>query len=197
MTDMEDFWQEKHKESDLYWLTHSGLQRVLEMHELDAPSDKVVLEIGVGGGHMTRALAKNNKVIAVDISEIAIKRLLDVVHLSYLTHQMPLLPEDYVDLAICHLVFQHCKESMVRFIIKSTLRALKLDGAFSFQIAHDDMPTGIWRKMTDEGKLVWHDLDTIKRIVDEEGGKVDWVGGFRTFPNEDNITWDIVRVTKK
>jgi ubiquinone/menaquinone biosynthesis C-methylase UbiE len=196
MADMEDFWQGKHKESNAYWLTGSDLRKVFTAHSIQEPYDMDVMEIGVGKGIMTREMAADNRVIAVDISKVALKNVESVTEGQYVTSDMANIPDNSIDLAICHLVFQHCQEEMVRFIIRQTVRILSPTGKFSFQTAFCEKPNGMHKQLTDKGFLVWRDLETMKRIVEEEGGHINWVGGRKEWPQYNDIVWDIIQVTK-
>lgn len=72
-----------------------------------------------------------NQVAGVDISPIALERVKDYVDESWLVKDLNKCSE--VDLAISHLVFQHCDDEMVLHILKNV--PLKKGGMFSFQFA--------------------------------------------------------------
>lgn len=126
--DFKGFWEAKHIENSRLWLTGSTLDEITQYHSITDFSD--IMEIGVGTGSLRRELLERGllgKYVGVDISEHALERVWG----GYLTKDLRKAPK--VKLAICHLVFQHCKPDEIKRIINDV--PLKKGGIFSFQIA--------------------------------------------------------------
>jgi len=71
-----------------------------------------VLNIGVGQGHCTRALAgRGCEVSALDISRHALDKVASVIRAGYLASALHELPESAFDLAISFLVTQHVDDA--------------------------------------------------------------------------------------
>ena len=138
----QDFWEDNHNKNDNYWLTGSLAEEIFNTHELKDVVNKKVLEIGIGLGYFTKELfLLNNQVYACDISQNALNRVRDFSK-TYLTQELKIV--EPVDLAICHLVFQHCDDTEIERIINDV--NLTQDGVFTFQFAYlrdDDPPNEI------------------------------------------------------
>jgi hypothetical protein len=129
---MSDFWENKHRLEDAYWLTGSGVDSYSFYHNINwGPlKGKKILEIGVGTGNFLNQ-CNDFLLYASDISTTALNRINHLVISSYLSKDINKCPE--VDLAICHLVFQHNNISEVERIINEV--NLTTTGIFSFQYA--------------------------------------------------------------
>lgn len=196
MKDAKKFWNTQHASQQKYWLTGTHLDKLLKTHDLARPSGQVVMEIGVGLGHCVRQFSEDNAVYAIDISQVALDNLSDVTEFRYLTPDMESIPNNAVDVAICHLVLQHCDTETVKFLIKQTLRILKFNGIASFQTAFSVRQTGYVKKQSEDGKLFWRTHEEIKDIIGECGGtvlSVDKQGPHPCVPNGTHIEWCIIK----
>jgi len=130
---MSDFWENKHRLEDSYWLTGSGVDTYSFYHNINWEffKGKKILEIGIGTGKFLNQCNNNFLLYASDISTIALNKINHLVINSYLSKNIKQCPE--VDLAICHLVFQHNNISEVERIINDV--NLTTTGIFSFQYA--------------------------------------------------------------
>jgi cyclopropane fatty-acyl-phospholipid synthase-like methyltransferase len=98
---------------------------------------KRVLEIGCGGGRMTRGFKGEGVLIdGIDISKSLVKKLnnLDKKIKTFTGYNLKLVPNNYYDAIISFMTFQHCnKESVVRYF-REGLDKLKDGGYFVFQL---------------------------------------------------------------
>lgn len=127
-------WDKYHADNSAYWLTGSRLQHIVDSHciNLNNYKNKAILDIGIGTGIFTKTLSVyTDKVYAADISKLALKKVSSFAK-TYLTENLDKVEK--VDLAICHLVFQHCTDEEVERIINDV--QLKDNGIFSFQYAY-------------------------------------------------------------
>jgi SAM-dependent methyltransferase len=131
-----DFWEDQHKGQKLLYLTGSSPEEVFTYHKINPKSNITFLDIGVGTGTMCR-YQKNlgNVVVAVDISNTALKNVSGCANTRFLIEDFHKIETESVDMAICHLVIQHCDDEMAKYIITNAYRALKPNGVFSFQFA--------------------------------------------------------------
>lgn len=127
------FWNQEHvKGKD--WIGNSSFKKIIEYHKLDVENyrNKKILDIGVGSGDFLKNIKKyTNNLYASDISNIALKKVENYAE-TFLTDDLKKIPK--VDLAICHLVFQHCLDEEVERIINEI--QLADNGIFSFQYAY-------------------------------------------------------------
>lgn len=195
MKNAQEFWNQQHNKKSGLWLTGTRLPRLCDIHEIDIPENQTVIEIGVGFGYVTHELAKNNTVYAVDISQSALDNLSGVSH-KYLTKDMTLIPDSIADIIICHLVFQHCEDEAIDFLIRESLRLVKSDGFISLQTADCQSPANQYKKWTGNRKLVWRRHSDVENIILKYGGKI--IKNKRTVKRHLNtpIEWCILHVTK-
>jgi len=173
-----DFWEENHKPGSMRFLSNSNPELTYRQHGvsdvMSGPS-KTIMEIGVGVATSIRFLAIRHNVVAVDISSRAIEKVKDIAQ-GYLTEDMPKIKDKSVDVAISHIVLQHCEDQVVDFIIGQTLRTLKDDGFFSFQIACcNDINETLKKRLTQEEVVIeWIDrpVKWFEEIVAKNNGKV-------------------------
>jgi hypothetical protein len=194
-----DFWESKHKAKKKFWLTGSSLLNIMNFHKLNEVDikDKKILEIGVGLGNLSKELINyTDKLICCDISEKALSSVSDKVTKKYLTTDLNKI--EPVDLAICHLVFQHCIDKEVERIINDVV--LSDEGTFTFQFAYirdNEQPN---QKVTDLIKLGSHHfrgLKQIEKMVDRSGKEIIWVSEPYNFHNPENFSWLIVKIKNK
>lgn len=190
------FWEKNHSNCDKYWLTGSTLSRVMNYHALSNITNLKVLEIGIGVGTMTEQLhLANNEVFACDISTEALKKV-ETFAKVYTTEQLELI--EPVDLAICHLVFQHCDDNEIERIIKSV--NLKEKGIFSFQFAwirENDPPNSKVQEFINNKTHYFRSLDTIKQMVEKSNKQICSISKPMHFYQPENFSWYIVKVCNK
>ena len=191
--DRQAFWTEAHKQHDHYWLAGTTPEMIVQHYGAPLPVGRFVTEIGVGLGHITRELHKTNVVTAVDIVPKALETIagaydtgLGIQHLAQAT------PADW---AICHLVFQHCEEKMVRFILRET--PLAAGGVFLFQTAY---PVAEHVSVTDEGRvargeLIWHTGSQVAVWAAQEGLEVFWKRG--VLFNDGPVGWTLFKAHRR
>ncbi len=171
---MKDFWKNKHIENNPLWLSFSKVSELRSLHKTPNMTNKNILEIGVGNGLSILDFASQNKVSAVDITEVALEKV-KAHTTTYLTENMSDIPSNSIDYILCHLVFQHCDDEMAAWLIKHAIRSLNEDGIFSFQTAD------CWQKNAHviacekEGPLFWRNTDRIVDIINEAGGTVTYI----------------------
>ena len=125
-----EFWETNHKKNNRYWLTDSEPSYVYKLHGLTQDlltPGQYVMEVGVGTGKSINKLAENQMVFAVDISEEALNKVKDVAIVIQVHHGKD-WPKNVVDVALCHLVFQHCDDNDFRYIIRKVLESLTPGG---------------------------------------------------------------------
>jgi SAM-dependent methyltransferase len=159
------FWNNHHLNNDNFWLTGSDLSEIKYRHHIDDEMllNKDVLEIGVGLGKMTHELSKVAKnIYASDISEVGLDRIKAIAKKTVLSKDIATLPP--VDIAICHLVFQHCSDEEIQRIINDV--NLKEDGIFYFQFAEYPNPiSSMVNEFIAQKNHFFRSLEQIKNIV--------------------------------
>jgi SAM-dependent methyltransferase len=196
---IKDIWEEFHREGNRYWLTGSNIKGLSALHKIDLETkDKTILEVGVGFGQLVRHFAENNKMVAIDISNTALRNVSDIARAINVSN-FDLLEDESIDLAICHLVLQHCKPDMVKWIITNAVRTLKPGGLFSFQFADRDnseiQPDDIIHEGFRLDIMHFYPREEIEEILQEI--PVDFeIVNIRFFPNVHNITWYVVHCHK-
>jgi len=139
---IKDFWENCHNKNIIESL--SGCQYnetvdFLKIRKYIIPGNNV-LEIGVGLGYVTKGLFENNmKVTALDVSEVALKRVQDYCEGVYLTDNLDKLPSDYFDVIICNNVVQHISTSLLIEELKEIMRSLKTGGVFAVEFVSNDV----------------------------------------------------------
>jgi SAM-dependent methyltransferase len=212
MIDLVEFWEQKHVEQDGCWLTGAGpgVYATMGLGDLLQTKRLNVLEIGIGTGTQIRALAERHSVIAVDICPSALLKVNDCAK-TVLTCDMPSIESQTIDIAICHLVFQHCAKNMFEFIVEQTIRTLKIGGEFVFQTAglpniesvlKGEIPcTFKWENKgiipdfyaREIGKThFFRDIEDVMATVNRFG-RVISVSNPIVYPDHCNITWNYVR----
>jgi len=192
MKNPKEFWESQHGKKNPYWLTGSSFDLYCKHHQTDRPRNKTVLEVGVGQGHATREMARTNYIYAVDISQTALDALPQIGK-RLLTPDMVKIPSDSVDFAICHLVFQHCEDDAVEFILKQSIRALKPSGRFYLQSGIAGALTTKHQDMTDKGQLVWRSKEKLDKMIADVGGKIV---SNRVVKMTQDIDWQLLKITK-
>ena len=195
---MNTFWEENHRTQDNYWLTGSLGHDIFNMHRIPADiSYTSALDIGVGFGHLIRYFHNQGKTVyGCDISPIALNSVRSLTAGTYLTNELANAPP--VDLAICHLVFQHCIDTEIHRIIRDV--NLTPTGTFSFQFAflRDGEPLKPKvKELIQLGTHHFRSLDTIKQMVHDSNKEIVFVSAPIHYNEEENFSWLFVRVKNK
>jgi hypothetical protein len=162
------------------------------------------MEIGVGRGELTRYLAARGVIVtAVDIADEALRPLEPLV-LTYNVAELAEAPP--VDIAICHLVLQHCSDAAVEHIFRNVPlvpdTSPRGPGMFSFQFAVHADPSKNSVSVPDESEatlLIYRSLARMEELVERNGliftrvsSAID-AGGTR-FPG---VLWHIVHAVRR
>lgn len=205
MNKIKQVWDKAHSINDKWMLTNSSALEMCKLHNITIPHLKLVMEIGIGFGNFIKECnERENATIAIDISQIALDRV-KFFSDTYLTKNMISISNNIVDLAVCHLVFQHCKEEIVEFIISNTIRILKPNGIFSFQFATIEVKDYKFPKDIKYYKEIQYcikndvlhfiSLDKIKEIVNKYG-KIISVSKPMKLHQDSEILWYFVKCSK-
>jgi SAM-dependent methyltransferase len=193
------FWEDKHGVSDRYWLTGSSLKEIMALHDIsyDELTNKDVLEIGVGLGNLSHDVVKyTDKLICCDISETALSNVSDMVSEKHLTSQLNKIKP--VDLAICHLVFQHCTNEEIKRIINDVV--LKDGGIFTFQFAFlrdGEEPNNKVKDLINLGSHHFRGIDEIKKMVEGANKEIVWTSEPIHYHDAENFSWFMVKIKNK
>jgi SAM-dependent methyltransferase len=160
------FWNQKHEDSDNWWLSDTSLKEVLTYHHLAENDfrDRTVLEIGIGTGRMSREIKNLGCILyCCDISDKALDRVKDIADQTFLTEDIKDVPP--VDIAICHLVFQHCDNNEIFRILNDV--NLTAQGTLSFEFPSYGLyqQDEAFRKLVEDGSHFFRDVLTMQRIV--------------------------------
>lgn len=192
----ETFWENAHQNNQSWWIS-SGItgEEIIKCHNIDLDiCDKLILDLGIGAGNLTRFLSSKNKVISVDISNVALDNVKEVAYKTYHTSELKNI--EPVDLAICNLVFQHCDDNEVERFIRDI--NLKDGGIFSFQFAFlrdGEEPTDFVKENIEKRTHFFRSLSTISDFVNNAGKKVVNVSEPINFYGEENFSWYIVKIS--
>jgi len=169
---MRNFWDRQHQSGSKSWLTFTPPSHVFKQHSLPQLTGKLILDIGVGNGDFSRWCVEcGNSVIACDISPVALSKLAGIAR-TVLVDDISTIPP--VDLAVCHLVFQHCDDAAMSHILRNV--QLVKDGLFSMQVAWlDGEPSPPVQKMMSDGLLVFRSLDHTKQLIETAGLSITWI----------------------
>jgi 2-polyprenyl-3-methyl-5-hydroxy-6-metoxy-1,4-benzoquinol methylase len=128
-------WEQKHNNKDkgaLSGCVYAETVDFLQIRDL-VQSEANVLEIGVGFGYVTEALSKLCTVSALDISEVALRRVSGYCLSTYLVEKIETLPADSFDLIICHNVIQHVPTNLLKAEFKHVIASLKSTGVLAVE----------------------------------------------------------------
>jgi len=197
--DVKEFWNRVHRKNQSLWITGSAPESVYNFHSFPSEVEgKAIMEIGVGTGGSIKHLSKKNDVYAIDICEEALGRVSDISTVAF-TKDMRTLGDGFIDLALCHLVFQHCDDDMVEFIISNVMYALREDGVFHFQFAHLPQEIALHKEIQwarDNGIMHFRTLAEMNELVERSGGVVSYCSDARVWPNSNNITWYMMQAKR-
>lgn len=186
----EAFWDEKHRASDIYWLTGSTLPQLAALYQLTlTPGDRAT-EVGVGTGSCTRGLVQAGyEVSAVDVSRVALSRVNGVAP-CYHVDDLAQVPA--ADLALCHLVFQHASDEQVQRILATT--PLAPGGIFAFQTAWMTAPAvGL---KDDMHGLIWHTWSQVRDMAERARLQVFWERSMAFVIKGDTVLWGIFKARR-
>jgi hypothetical protein len=193
------FWESKHSDSDRYWLTGSSLRDIMHLHNLtiDDIKNKKMLEIGVGFGNLSiDAVNHVKELICCDISEVALTKVHPLVTKKYLTTELSKI--EPVDLAVCHLVFQHCIDSEIERIINDVV--LSDDGIFSFQFAflrENEEPNENVKNLINGGSHHFRSIETITDMVNKANKEIISISEPMNYYNPENFSWLMIKIKNK
>ena len=193
-----NFWDDKHSNNDQWWLTGTLIEQLYHYHLLsyDYLKNKKILEIGVGLGTCTIELNKlSETVFCSDVSEIALERVKSFSTDQFLSKDLKEIPP--VDVAICHLVFQHCTDIEVERIINEI--NLTDGGIFSFQFAalQNGVLTLQMQELVSRGELFFRDLETIKTIVERSNKEIFYISDPKWWGGKNKHNWYIIKIRNK
>lgn len=193
---METFWDNKHSTQDNYWLTGSSGREIVETHRLQNIQLNGIrlLEIGVGKGTFTKYTHDAGcYVIGCDISHLALENVRPFVSEVYHTSQLNKI--EPVDLAVCHLVFQHCTDEEIERIIHDV--KLKPNGIFSFQFAflrENEEPNDNVKTLIKNGTHYFRSLKTIEDMATRSNKKVVEISHPIHHYGRENFSWYFVKL---
>jgi SAM-dependent methyltransferase len=193
-----NFWEEIHQVNEPWWLTGTQFNKLLEYHSFveDNIKGKTVLEIGVGLGTCTAGLSNlSEKLYCCDISEIALNRVKTISAQQFLTKDLKSVPA--VDIAFCHLVFQHCTDDEIKRIINDI--NLKDDAIFSFQFSSlkDNIITTSIQELINKGSHFFRSVDIIKKLIDQTNKEFICVSDPIWWGGKNKHEWYIAKVRNK
>src|SRR6185436_575611 len=119
-----------------FWLTGSRAEGVWYPLAIQSRLRRgtVVLNIGVGLGHCTRALVRRGCIVhALDIAPAALAKVERIVAKTWLADNLSALPPKTFDVAISHLVAQHMSDEQLSAQLNAVVASLKPDGVFALQ----------------------------------------------------------------
>lgn len=191
----EIFWNNAHSNELNYWINSSNSNDILNYHNFNQNiSDKLILDLGIGLGYLTEYLSKNNKVISVDISDVALEKVKEFAYKTYNTSELSKI--EPVDLAICNLVFQHCDDEEVERIIREI--QLKDDGIFSFQFAflrENEEPNDFVKELIKNKTHYFRSFEKIKEFVNKCGKKIVSISEPIHWRHTENFSWLFVKIS--
>ncbi len=165
MKNPQEFWKYVHDNNYRKYLGLYSPKRVLAYHKIEPKSliGKRVMDFGVGDGSMANYLHDlKAEAVAVDI----VKEALDKVECEqHLTNNLnDCLP---VDVAICHLLFQHCENAEIRRILKGI--QLNPNGYISFQVAELTKEGNYYWNDRKKRTVIFHDYTKICNLIEDAG----------------------------
>lgn len=191
--DYPKFWDEKHLEDNATWLTGSSLEEIKHHYRLQDRDFADLLEIGVGTGSLIEDIIKADiqcNYIPCDISKQALVRFAGK---KYLTTQLNKIRP--VNLAIAHLVFQHCEPEEVERIINNV--QLTSGGIFCFQVAvlrKKEELSDEAKECIEHGVLNFTTVKEVKEIIDRSNKRLISVSDKISHGGRFNFDWYIFKV---
>jgi 2-polyprenyl-3-methyl-5-hydroxy-6-metoxy-1,4-benzoquinol methylase len=204
---VQHWWDSAHRSNctpDLqgYLTGSAGLevwQRLL-VEQFIRPATRV-LNIGVGLGHCTKALAERGCLVsALDVSEVALQKVRSICQNCYAAKDIGTLPSNYFDIAISHLVTQHISNQSLVDQLREVLRSLTPDGIFAMQFAdlygksRFDFPNESENSLKHGG--VCRSLGFMEKLVFEAGGDITLAYRCGIFPQYGS-SWYSIHISRR
>ena len=171
---IQDWWETAHKSANRRWLTASALSSYLKFFDAEDVYNKAhyILEIGCGTCVATKQMDDVGKNLTVlDISQQALKtasQWATTVHSS----EIKLLPANYFDLAISHLVAQHMNDTDLQDQLTYVIKSLMDNGRFLLQFADaKNHPQEFTIRHEERGGMLRRPFQ-MTGLVENVGGKV-------------------------
>jgi 2-polyprenyl-3-methyl-5-hydroxy-6-metoxy-1,4-benzoquinol methylase len=172
--ELKKYWEKMHTSKSIRYLSGYSGRSIWHTLSINGflKGVNTVLNIGVGLGMCTRDLAlSGKKVYALDVSEEAIQSVKNVIVRGFTDPK--LLPSDFVDMSICHLVAQHMNDFDLIELISNTLRCIKPDGILAIQFASPNGYQEYSETIKDQCEgTVRRTFEHIERVVNLSGGKI-------------------------
>jgi MoaA/NifB/PqqE/SkfB family radical SAM enzyme len=200
---IEPFWNEQHDAKNIRFLTGSSLAQIVSYLEVgkEVRRANTVLEIGVGTGSATRALASAGKtVLALDVSRPALDAVSDVAPRAFTAPAD--LPSGEADLALCFLVAQHLPDVDLFLLVRHAIRCLRPEGLLAIQYASPADPTmHVYSETAEQQRMgrVQRTREHMARVIRASGGEVATESETKVFSPEaatDDNTWNGVLVRR-
>lgn len=190
-----DDWNRHYAEK--VYTTGADVNFVVNYHKFELPTNKLILDVGVGYGNFVKEMSETNTMIGVDVSQVALDNARPYCKEVYLSEDLNKI--EPVDFAVCNLVLQHNDEYEVTRIINDV--NLKDDAIFSFQFSSlNPQKTQLNATQLDNinhNMLYFYAVDKMKTIVDRTNKKVVDVIGPYWFPQPYSWDWYVFRVVNK
>lgn len=203
MNDMKKFWEEKHQENSLPYLSGhpgsaiiKGLYIELLIEKLAARSNEV-LEIGVGLGICTQDLRNLGLSIScVDVSETALRRVEKITVRRYLASEISSLPSDHFDVAISYCVTQHINDESLSEQLREVIRSLKPEGLFAMQYSFPAYGSQIEQSEERmQAGAVNRPIECMYNLVATAEGQIVYHRIYGVYPQY-NSGWGIIHIMK-
>jgi SAM-dependent methyltransferase len=200
LDDKKSYWDDHHTDVGNVnnYVTETPLKSILEQHSVRIPSNKRVMDIGVGYGRLLYDLkSHNNTVIGVDISQKAIDNIKQFTTEAYLSGDLNKI--EPVDIAICHLVMQHNHQYEVARIINDT--NLTEDGFMTIQFASLNLEKSVLSKVIandlNKAMMYFYSKEKMRQIVETTSKKIFAELGPVWFDKPYSFDWNFIKVKNK
>jgi SAM-dependent methyltransferase len=196
------WWERHHTGRSRWWLTGSSGDKEwsnLVVQEYIKPKLRV-LNIGVGLGHGTKALANRDCIVdALDISPTALDRVREYTLQRWLAADIGSLPSDYYDLGLSFLVAQHMSHADLQEQLRQVIRALKPSGLFAIHVPRplSDEPLSDDSCSKQKSGAVMRSPEAFAAMVGRAGVTILRQKELTRFPQYDSawMVYHLVRVT--
>jgi len=207
---MRDWWNKQQQDFDkrreVRFLANSSPCKIWEFLNIDNKIKKgtKVLNIGVGTGRDTMLLhcQRGVEVSVLDISPLALKRVHRMAK-GYLSENLEsVLPSDYFDLAISHLVSQHMGDRELLHQFRNVIRSIREKGIFALQFAWAEGVVVGGKRDQELGECSRYDT-RMEYLIDKAGGKVVYSVPPIIYKDRDwgkkkgDVVWFGVHISKK
>ena len=160
-----------------------------------------ILDFGCGDGrYINEVLSiRPYKIIGIDISEYALKKVESVCEGCYTHEKLDTLPSSYFDTAISNLVAQHMNNEDLFVQLFHVLRSLKSGGIFAIQFAYSlsrRFEISDESEVSQKGGGVCRSLGMIEQLIYRAGGDILLALNANVWP-EAGSGWFVVHATKR